>query len=307
MDRKELLLQAFDRSAVLQLDTQFYRNFLEDFLALMLRSDLGSEGDLTSRTLIHGNPDGTATIVAKEAGVLAGIQEVLFLYQRNGLKANALLQDGAKVKTGQRVLEVSGSQKAILMLERTAVNIIQHMSGIATLTATLAKHSQLPIAATRKTLWGLLDKRAVAVGGGLTHRLNAADAILIKSNHIDAQQSIPITMKTAWKKRNDSAFIEIEVRDLREAVDAARACADLHLDDPNYPLLVMFDNFSPTAIRKTLAELKKQGLYQTALFEASGGITTENIEQFSACGVDVLSLGILTHSAPALNFAQRLQ
>src|SRR3989344_2075432 len=197
MDRKELLLQAFDRSAVLQLDTQFYRNFLEDFLALMLRGDLGSEGDLTSRALIHGNPDGTATIVAKEAGVLAGIQEVLFLYQRNGLKANALLQDGAKVKTGQAVLEVSGSRKAILMLERTAVNIIQRMSGIATLTAMLAKRSKIPIAATRKTLWGLLDKRAVSIGGGLTHRINAADAILIKSNHLDAQESILAAMKAA--------------------------------------------------------------------------------------------------------------
>ena len=208
MDRKELLLQAFDRSAVLQLDAQFYRTFVSDFFALMLRGDLQGEGDITSRVLIRNNPQSTAVIIAKEPGVVAGIQETVFFYEKNGLNAHARAQDGDRVKKGQTVIEVSGNQKTLLMFERTAVNALQRMSGIATLTAKLAKRSPVPIAATRKTLWGLLDKRAVAVGGGLTHRINATDAILIKSAHIDAlpERSIAAALQLAWKRRGDCAF-----------------------------------------------------------------------------------------------------
>lgn len=308
MDRREMLLQAFDRSAVLQLDTQFYRTFVADFFALMLRGDLGTEGDITSRVLTNGNPDSTAAIVAKEPGIVAGIQEVLFLYERNGLKAHALVQDGDRVKKGQQVLEISGNRRALLMFERTAVNAIQRMSGIATLTAKLAKRSAVPIAATRKTLWGLLDKRAVAIGGGLTHRINAADAILIKTNHLAmiSEHSISAALRAAWKRRGDCAFIEIEVRDLREAEEAAQTCSELRLEDPNYPLLIMFDNCTPSVIRAAIADLRKKNLYDAALFEASGGITEQNIERFGKSGVDVISLGQLTHSARALDCGLRL-
>lgn len=121
------------------------------------------------------------------------------------------------------------------------------------------------------------------------------------------ERSITTALQRAWKKRGDCAFIEIEVRDLREAEEAAKTCAELRQEDPNYPLLIMFDNCTPQVIRGAIDTLKRKGLYDAALFEASGGITGENIERFSGCGIDVLSLGQLTHSASAMNFAQQLR
>ncbi|HLC66974.1 MAG TPA: hypothetical protein VJK52_05020, partial [Candidatus Nanoarchaeia archaeon] len=255
MDRDELLQQAFDRSAVLQLDTQRYRNFVEDFFALQLQSDLWVTGDITSRILMPSGSRTTARIFAQEPGIAAGLAEVQFFIEKNDLQVQLLLNDGERIKKNTALMEIHGDRRLILMLERTAVNALQRMSGIATVTHRLRQLVQVPIAATRKTLWGLIDKKAVAVGGGLTHRLGVEDAILIKSNHLDllkksgAADPVLAALETAWKRRTESTFIEVEVRDLAEAAAAAKIMDRLRSEDPDYPLLIMFDNFSVPHLR----------------------------------------------------------
>lgn len=176
------------------------------------------------------------------------------------------------------------------------------MSGVATTTARMVKlarkknHSIL-LTPTRKTLWGWLDKRACVLGGGGTHRLSLDDAILIKHNHLKAA-GVPLKAflsKAVTKARG--RFIEVEVTNARDASAAAEILSRG---------IVMFDNCTPALIKKAITQIKRDGFYNKILFEASGGITAKNIQSYAQTGVDILSLGSITHSAPSLDFSMRI-
>jgi nicotinate-nucleotide pyrophosphorylase (carboxylating) len=275
---------------------------LERKLLDMLAEDIG-QGDITTALTIPAETTCEAQIMAKEAGVVAGIEEAEVLLESLELKVETLVSDGETIKPKQALLKIHGNARAILSAERTTLNILCRMSGIATATRKLVEKLQKAklktrIACTRKTASGLLyfDKKAVLVGGGDTHRLHLDDMALIKDNHIAVAGSIGVAVKRVKDRGSFTKKIEVEVSSTEGVLVAAEAGADV----------IMLDNFSPKQVEKTVNQLKKAGFLGKILIEASGGITTENILEFASKQVDVVSLGELTHSAKALDLSMEI-
>jgi nicotinate-nucleotide pyrophosphorylase (carboxylating) len=273
------------------------RKILEEKLKQFLAEDVGL-GDVTSAAVVPSGSTAEAAVTAKEAGTVAGLEEAVVLAEILGLNAKAEVADGNAVKKGQVLLKLSGDAQTILSVERTLLNLISRMSGIATTTKRLTEklrkaHAKARIAATRKTAPGLLyfDKKAVLIGGGDPHRLNLSDMVLVKDNHIAVAGSIENAVKKAKQNASFSKKIEVEVAEVTDAVKAAEAGADI----------IMFDNFSPKQIKEAVELLKKAGFFGKILLEASGGITAGNLLNYAAAQVDIISLGELTHSVQALD------
>ncbi|MEM3672985.1 MAG: carboxylating nicotinate-nucleotide diphosphorylase [Candidatus Bathyarchaeia archaeon] len=275
------------------------RKILEEKLLRILAEDVG-QGDITTELTIPEGRVAEAEVIAKEDGVVAGIEEAKILLESLGLKVEALTSDGESVKAKEILLKIRGDAKTILAAERTLLNLLSRMSGIATTTRNLVKKIQkagpkTKVACTRKTAPGLLyfDKKAVLVGGGDTHRLHLDDMVLIKDNHIAIVGSVEEAVKRAKEGCSFSKKIEVEVTTVEEALTAAKAGADI----------IMLDNFSPTQIKEAIAQLEKAGFYDKVLLEASGGITAENIVEYASTGVDIVSLGEITHSPKTLDIS----
>lgn len=279
------------------------------FTARELEKDLG-RGDITTEGLFKQPKIVSGRIFSREAGILAGIQEIEFFLNTCALRLKFLKKDGAKIRPGETLALLKGDIREILKVERVVLNLLGRMSGVATLTARIVSkvkeiNPKILIAPTRKTLWGLLDKRAVALGGGGTHRLNLDNAILIKDNHLDALgRDISKAIKSFFPLRQKVYFFEIEVATPHEA---KIACATLQkLQKASLcavPCFVMLDNFSPKQIQKTLKMLRAANLQSCAKIEASGNINEKNIAAYAKTGVDVISMGALTHSAPILDLS----
>jgi len=275
---------------------------LDSIIDLALAEDTGY-GDITSEALIPPDLSGKASILVKEKGVLAGGEVARRVFRRidSALKVELLIKDGDTVQPGDTVATVSGSVPSILKAERVALNFLQRLSGIASLTARyVAAISGLTakIMDTRKTTPGLrlLEKYAVVMGGGHNHRLHLADAVLIKDNHLAALRALGMSLKdiVAKAKQNVPAgvTVEVEVTSTREALDAAEAGADI----------IMLDNMSPDEMRQAVKLVSGQ-----ARIEASGGITLANVHKVALTGVDIISIGALTHSPPALDISLELE
>jgi len=274
------------------------RRILEEKLLRMLAEDLG-QGDITTDILVPEASTAEAEVIAREAGIICGIEEAKILLESLGLQTKVLVKDGQKIGTSQVLLKISGKTRNLLSVERTLLNLLSRMSGIATATRELVekikkRKLKTRIACTRKTAPGILyfDKKAVSVGGGDTHRLHLDDMILVKDNHI----MIAGNVKKAIEKAKSASFskkIEVEVTKVEDALTAAKNGVDI----------IMLDNFSPKQIEKTIKLLKKAGLREKILLEASGGITKENIMRYALTGVDIVSLGELTHSPKALDLS----
>ncbi len=275
------------------------RKILEEKLRNMLAEDVG-QGDVTTALIVPADTTAEAEVILKEAGVIAGIEESKILLGSLGLKVEALVSDGEKVKAKKVLMKISGDTRTILSVERTFLNIISRMSGIATTTRKLIEKIRkaglkTKVACTRKVAPGLLyfDKKAVLIGGGDTHRLHLDDMILIKDNHIAVAGSVEKAIKTVRKEASFSKKIEVEVTKVKDVLIAAKAGVGI----------IMLDNFSPKQIEKAVKLLKKERLYGKFLLEASGGITAENILVYASTGVDIVSLGEITDSAKALDIS----
>lgn len=314
--RDARILRAFFRGRDLTLENPDYREAAFRIIETLLREDLAS-GDLTARALGIGSERVSAEILAREDGVVAGLAEAVALYRKHDVAAQAEKRDGDSISTGDVVMRVEGSQAALLGLERTALNLLQRMSGIATAARQLQDRvrrtgSQTRIVGTRKTPWGLLDKRALHVGGAGTHRLGLGDAILIKNNHLalianSEEEAAPKAIERAWTVRGKSAFIEVEVRSEAAARAAAQAFQRLQRTSAeDYPCVLMLDNMAPREMSGVIATLRREGRWDSILVEASGGIGESNVEECAACGADVISIGALTHSVRALDLSQRM-
>jgi nicotinate-nucleotide pyrophosphorylase (carboxylating) len=309
LDRQKRVEIAYQKGNELNLlNNKDYLKWLNAFFDNEYREDVGS-GDVTSNAVLTKNEPRTAFLKAKASGVIAGLEEVIWFLRKHSLTVNVYKKDGEEALRGETVMEIQGKQKDILAEERIALNVLQRMSGIATETKRLTdmlKNYSTRIAATRKTVLRYLDKKAVYLGGGLTHRFGLWDSILIKDNHLEALKSEGITdyIETALTKASAFAdkvgFIEIEVTSHEEAVRAAKKIKNLHLKTP---CVVMLDNMTPRAIKETLETLREKALYDPVLFEASGEITPENIQEYAKTGVDTVSLGYLTHSARVLDMS----
>ncbi|MFA4646296.1 carboxylating nicotinate-nucleotide diphosphorylase [Pyrococcus kukulkanii] len=246
-------------------------------------------GDVTSEAVIPENMSAKAVIIAKQAGTIAGVEEAKALFEYFGVKVSVKRKDGEEVKEGDVILELEGNARAILLVERTALNIMGRMSGIATETRRLVEkvrkvNPKVKVAGTRKSLLRPLDKKAIMIGGGEPHRFSLSDAILIKDNHL-ALVPLDEAIKRA-KSFSVYKIVEVEVESLNDAVRAAELGADI----------VMLDNMKPQEIEKVIEELKRRGLRDRIKIEVSGGITPENIEEYAKLDIDVISLGYLTHS-----------
>jgi nicotinate-nucleotide pyrophosphorylase (carboxylating) len=289
---------------------------IEEIIDRALAEDLG-KGDVTTEALIPGDWRGTGFIVAKQEGILAGINIAKQVFHRVDpeVKVEILLEDGARIKPGSRVAKVSGSIASILKAERVALNFLQHLSGIASETnryVEAVKGLPVRIMDTRKTTPGLrsLEKYAVKVGGGENHRMNLGDGILIKDNHLvalrsqglnikeivaKARQNAPLSLRGTKRRSNLRARqtqVEVEVGTLSEALEAVKAGADI----------VMLDNMNLVDMRKAV-----KSIHGHALIEASGGITLDNVRAVAETGVDFISIGSLTHSARALDIRLDLE
>jgi len=274
------------------------RRILEDKLKQFLVDDIG-QGDVTAAAVIPSNLAVRAEIVAKENGVVAGVEEAVVLAEYLGLKAKVKIADGEKVKNTQVILEISGDAQGILCVERTMLNLLSRMSGIATKTKMLREklqkvNSRARIASTRKSAPGLLyfDKRAVVLGGGDPHRLHLDDMILIKDNHLAIVGSIEEAIKKAKTNASFSKKIEVEVTSFGDALRAAEAGADI----------VMLDNFSAKQAKKACKALRESG-FCNLILEVSGGINGENLLEYAESQVDIISLGELTQNVKALDLS----
>jgi nicotinate-nucleotide pyrophosphorylase (carboxylating) len=273
------------------------RKVLEEKLRQLLAEDVG-QGDVTSTAVIPPGLTANAEVIAKEAGIAAGIEEVGILAESLGLSVKPELADGEKIRKDQTLLKISGDARTILSAERTMLNLLSRMSGIATATRRLVEKldkikAAAKIAATRKTALGLgyFDKKAVQVGGGDPHRLRLDDMILIKDNHVAIAGSVDEAVKRAKQAASFSKKIEAEVTSVADALKAAEAGADI----------VMLDNFSPKQVGEAVGAFKKAGFFGKVLLEVSGGITEQNLLEYASAQVDIISMGALTHSVKAVD------
>lgn len=255
--------------------------------------------DVTTNSLIPPHLEARAFLVPKEPGILAGLEVAAATFRRvdPNLVYTQKLLDGDRVEGGEIVATVSGSMASILTAERTALNFLQRMSGIATLTdeyVQAVEGTSSAITDTRKTVPGLrlLDKYAVSIGGGRNHRMSLADGVLIKDNHLAALQAEGVDLGQAIKRARARAphtvKIEVEVESIEAAIAAAHAGADI----------VMLDNMSPVDMRSAVDQIAAD-----CTVEASGGITLTNVTEVAQSGVDIISIGALTHSPRALDIS----
>ncbi len=314
--REQRVRQAFFRGADLTLQNSAYRHAATALTDALLQDDLAT-GDLTAAAIELKPARVSAAVIGRESGIAAGLQEFALVYRGHGVDVVLEKEDGDAIHPGDTVLLAQGEQTKLLALERVGLNLLQRMSGIATAAHCLQRRvresgSETQIVGTRKTPWGLLDKRALHLGGAGTHRLNLGDAILIKNNHLALladreEDAAPVAIERAWNLRGKSAFIEVEVRGEIAARAAAAKFRELQKNDgEEYPCVVMLDNMTAAGVRAVLDALRRRELLDFVLVEASGGISEANFLEYAATGVDVISIGSLTHSVRALDLSQKI-
>lgn len=273
------------------------KNYIDNIINIAIAEDINYL-DVTTDYLIPEGHTSNAYYVAKDTGVLCGIEiaKRVFEIVGNDVDFDILIQDGTKVKKGDIIARMKGNTATLLKGERTALNILQHMSGIATATnkcVELVQGTNAQITDTRKTLPGLraLQKYAVTVGGGKNHRYNLSDGAMLKDNHIDAYGGITPAVQALRGKIGHMVKIEVEVRTMDELKEALSAGADV----------IMLDNMSCEQMAECVKFVDGK-----AKLEASGNITAQNIREVAQTGVDIISLGALTHSVKCFDISMRI-
>ncbi|MCH5198404.1 MAG: carboxylating nicotinate-nucleotide diphosphorylase [Oscillospiraceae bacterium] len=272
--------------------------YVDDIIKNAIKEDINYIDEATA-FVIPEEEISSAVFTAKAEGRLAGIEIALRVFELidDSVTKKIYLRDGAQVKKGDIIAEISGKTRTLLYGERTALNILQHLSGVATQTAEavkLVEGTNTSIADTRKTLPGLraLQKYAVICGGGKNHRFNLSDAAMLKDNHIDAGGGIAKTVKTLREKVGHTVKIEVETRNMAEVAEAVEAGADI----------IMLDNMTAGEMKEAVDFIAGR-----ALTEASGNITLENITEKAKSGVDIISMGSLTHSVKAMDISMKIK
>ena len=270
---------------------------IDDLLTLAFAEDIG-DGDHTTLSTIPADARGCQRLIIKEEGIIAGVEIARRVFERldPDLKMTVYINDGSRVKPGDVAFEVEGAVRSLLIAERTMLNIMQRMSGIATTTARYQDRLaglKTKVLDTRKTTPGmrLLEKEAVKIGGGMNHRIGLFDMILIKDNHVDFARGIPQAVASAreyLKAKGKDLRIEVEVRNTPEIIQAIEAKADR----------IMLDNFTPEATAEAVKLIAGR-----AEIESSGGITLDTLRAYGEAGVDFISVGALTHSVKSLDMS----
>src|SRR4051794_13485146 len=272
-----------------------------DPIALALAGDVGA-GGVTSEYFVAAGAQAFARIVPRERAVIAGVETAMEVFRRVDpkLHVNALLPDGSQVTGGETILEVRGAARSILTAERVALNFLQRLSGIATLTRQFVDgvgKAKAQILDTRKTTPGLraLEKAAVVAGGGANHRFGLYDMVLVKDNHLMATSGFSSLAAAIQRVRSERADVRVEIE--AERLEQVRTFLEIDGID-----VILLDNMPPSEMREAVALGKKKDVK----FEASGGVNVKNIRQIAASGVDYISVGALTHSARAIDLSLEL-
>jgi nicotinate-nucleotide pyrophosphorylase (carboxylating) len=268
---------------------------VECAVATALAEDLGLAGDITTDPIIAGDQISVAEIVARKAGVIAGLELAAASFKALDPQAkfSALVADGAKVAAGARIARIEGRTRALLSAERVALNFLSHLSGVASLTAAYVaavEGTRARIVCTRKTIPGMraLQKYAVRAGGGVNHRFGLYDAVLVKDNHIAAAAGLPQALVRLRAGAGHLVKVEVEVDTLAQLEEALRFPVDA----------VLLDNMDLATLRRAVALIGDR-----VPAEASGGVTLETVRKIAETGVDLISVGALTHSAASLDLA----
>ena len=277
---------------------------LRESLIRFLREDVG-QGDLTSEYVVDKDLKSSSFIICKsELAVVAGLEEAQIIFDMCKCDSKVLVKDGDVVKNGCKVMTIKGRTRSILKAERTALNLIMRMSGIATdtkkfvdIVRTISK--DIRITGTRKTAPGLrfFDKKSIELGGGYAHRNSLDEMILIKDNHLAVTNSIREAISMARQKVGKNIMIECEVSDTNSSVEAIKSGADI----------IMLDNFSPQQAQETISYLTKSDLRKKILVEISGGVNLSNIKEYAYALPDMISVGSLTHSSKSVDFSMEME
>ncbi len=310
MDRLKRVNEVYQQGKNLNFDNPEYRRQVGEFINTALREDIGF-GDITTQTVIPPDLEMNAVIGCKEDGIFCGEQELKFLYESKGIDTNFLVHDGHNIKKGQRLVELSGLVQSLLSLERVGLNVVRRMSGIATTTSkfvNLLQGSGAMIAATRKVVTcELMEKRAVYVGGGLTHRIGLDKHIMIKDCHLDILrrfQGNEAIQSVIQLCENVEVPVEIEVENLEDGFLVAETFANS--DYEGIPI-IMLDNMKPEQMSYFVQKLRDKSLYDKIILEASGGVNLNNLAEYGACGVDVISTSGVTEGAFSLDLNQKIE
>jgi len=276
-----------------------------DIIRGAISEDMDGFGDITSKYLIPPDKNSFSYIIFKEAGgaILSGLDMAGFVLEEidRSIKIDKLKNDGDRLEYMDRVCNITGSTLSILKAERICLNFIQHMSGIATLTGKfvkIAKPYKVKIVDTRKTKPGLrkIEKYAVLCGGGYNHRFGLFDGILIKDNHIAAAGGVSKAIESIRTNVPHTLKVEVEIKDFNQLDEAITSRADI----------IMLDNMDTDQMGRAVKIIREKG-GSSCLVEASGNINLENLEEICKTGVDIISVGLITHSAPAIDFSMEFE
>jgi nicotinate-nucleotide pyrophosphorylase (carboxylating) len=278
-----------------------FSNYLDHRKSILsfLQEDIGT-GDITSASVLprHRTVYATVLCTGSNESVTCGLEEAQTVFDICGCSTELVMRDGSLVRKGDVVMNVRGEARSVLKAERTALNLVMRMSGIATITrafVTLVQQSdpEVKIAGTRKTAPGLryFDKKAITIGRGYSHRMRLDDMVLIKDNHLEVAESIEKTVQGAKDKVGAGVKIECEVKNTEEAIRAANAGADV----------IMLDNFSPSEAEKAVRAIRELGT--PVEIELSGGINLSNVIDYVKAKPNIISIGYLTHSSPAIDYS----
>jgi len=272
---------------------------LIDRIRELIKEDIGFE-DITTNALISDGMEAEAEIISRDDGIIAGVGIAKLTCDDFNLEFKAYKIDGDMVAEDEIVLSMKGDARHILLIERTLLNLMMRMSGVATLTYEMVEKARrynpnIIIAGTRKTTPGLQwwEKQAIRIGGGDTHRFRLDDCAMIKDNHISLIGDLEEAIKKVKSYISFTKKIEVEVESVEDAILAASCGVDI----------ILLDNMEPAIIEDVIDALKKENLRDNVILEASGGINPDNICDYAATGVDVISMGFITHSTPVLDLS----
>ncbi|MCX7798206.1 MAG: carboxylating nicotinate-nucleotide diphosphorylase [Melioribacter sp.] len=274
------------------------KKILNEIISIALKEDIG-DGDITTNSIVPKSEIGKGFIVAKEEGIIAGlfVAKEIFRKLDNKISFKYLAKEGEKVIANQKIAEIKGSLRALLTGERTALNFLQRMSGIATITSMYVsqlRNTKVKILDTRKTVpcLRIIDKYSVRIGGGKNHRFGLYDMILIKDNHIKAAGSITNAVNLVKKNLKKKVKIEVETKSLDEVKEAITNKVDI----------IMLDNMSIETMKEAV-----RLIHRKAKIEVSGNVTLDNVREIAKIGIDYISVGALTHSVRALDINMKIE
>jgi len=292
-----------------------YWQIVEKIIKNQILDDIGENGDITSQLFFNKTDESDAKIIAKENGIMSGGEEIKTIFSKQ-LNIKLKKKDSEKFKIGDTLIEIKGKTLEILKSERTILNLLAHMCGISTNTRRFIKkldNKNITIAATRKTIYGALDKKAVITAGAASHRINLEDAILIKDTHLDNfnRKLDTIINKIIENDKNieKARFIDIEVETKTEAIELAEKIKTLKENNKILAekiFIIMLDNFELDEIKNTIEELKTKKLRENILIEASGGININNIKQYKNLEIDIISTSAINIKAKKIDLSMKI-